>query len=279
MRRATKSRAVSLAVTTTALIVASAELSAQDAAASDTTGPTPRLADGRPDLNGTWYFGNMTPFGAERVGSASICVVACDEVEQIPAAGGSRRPPPDRPTYKAEYVDQVYDLNARQVEEDPALRCENPGLPRIGAPDKIVQTAGQVVFLYDDLSGNFFRIIPTDGREHRADAVPSYLGDAVGRWEGDTLVVETVNFNDKTWLTDDGTFHTTGLRVVERVTREGDSLRWEATAYDPAVLTEPWALRPRTGSLTDIELVEAPPCDERDLEVVFDPTTSHDNPR
>lgn len=260
-----------------ALAFAGTNATAQDAATDGEA--TPRLADGRPDLNGTWYFGHMTPFGAERVGSASICVVACEEMEQTSSGGGNRRPPPDRPTYKPEHVAKVHDLNARQVEEDPALRCENPGLPRIGAPDKIVQTAGQVVFLYDDLSGNFFRIIPTDGRDHRADAVPSYLGDAVGRWEGDTLVVETVNFNDKTWLTDDGTFHTTDLRVVERISRDGDSLRWEATAYDPAVLAEPWTLRPRTGALSDIELVEAPPCDERDLEVVFDPTTSHDNPR
>ena len=279
MKQSRVSPPVSALAIMAALVYGGTDASAQNAAATDGMSTTPRLADGHPDLNGTWYFGNMTPFGAERVGSASICVVACDEAEQIPAAGGSMRPPPDRPIYKDEYAARVHDLNARQVEEDPALRCENPGLPRIGAPDKIVQTAGQVVFLYDDLSGNFFRIIPTDGREHRADAVPSYLGDAVGRWEGDMLVVETVNFNDKTWLTDDGTFHTTDLRVVERVTREGDSLRWEATAYDPGVLAEPWALRPRTGTLTDIELVEAPPCDERDLEVVFDPTTSHDNPR
>lgn len=266
-----------VAVTTIAAlaIVAGANAVAQNSTAS----ATPRLADGRPDLNGTWDYGNLTPFGAQRVGAASICVVACEEVPETAPAGGNVRPPPDRPTYKAEYVATVHDLNARQVEEDPALRCENPGLPRIGPPDKIVQIPGQVVFLYDDLSGNFFRIIPTDGRDHRADAVPSYLGDAVGRWDGDTLVIETVNLNDETWLTDDGTFHTADLRVVERVNREGDRLTWAATAHDPAVLAEPWALRERTATLTDIELVEAPPCVERDLEVVFDPTTSHDNPR
>lgn len=272
MRNSPISPAAAAAMTAAALILASADISAQDAVSS-----TPRLADGHPDLNGTWNYGNMTPFGARRVG-ASICIVACDEVPETSSASNTR-PPPDRPTYQPEHVARVHDLNARQVEEDPALRCENPGLPRIGAPDKIVQTNGQVVFLYDDLSGNFFRIVPTDGRGHRADAVPSYLGDAVGHWEGDTLVVETVNFNDKTWLTDDGTFHTTQLRVVERLRRDGDRLHWQATAYDPAVLAEPWELRPRIGTLTDVDLVEAPPCVERDLEVVFDPTTSHDNPR
>lgn len=260
-------------------IVVSVEACAQNAAAARATNTTPRLADGRPDLNGTWDYGNLTPFGAQRVGAASICVVACEEVPETAAAGRTTRPPPDRPSYKAEYLATVHDLNARQVEEDPALRCENPGLPRIGPPDKIVQIPGQVVFLYDDLSGNFFRIIPTDGRDHRADAVPSYLGDAVGRWDGDTLVIETVNLNDETWLTDDGTFHTADLRVVERVSRNGDHLTWRATAHDPAVLAEPWSLRERKGSLSEIELVEAPPCVERDLEVVFDPTTSHDNPR
>jgi len=276
MRASSISRTVSAAAIAAVAVFVGGEASAQSAAA---TSAIPRLADGHPDFNGTWDYGNMTPFGARLVGAASICVVACDEVQEAPRPGGNVRPPPDRPTYKPEYAAKVHDLNARQVEEDPAFRCENPGLPRIGAPDKIVQIPGQVVFLYDDLSGNFFRIIPTDGRAHPTDTVPSYLGDAVGHWEGDTLVVETKNFNDETWLTDDGTFHTTGLRVVERLSRDGEGLHWQATAYDPAVLAEPWALRPRTGTLTDIELVEAPPCVERDLEVVFDPTTSHDNPR
>jgi len=260
---------IPLATLATVLVFASADAAGQ--------GATPRTADGHPDLSGTWDQGNTTPFGARKVG-ASICVVACDEVPETPGARGERQAP-DRPSYKAEYVAKVQDLNARQVEEDPVLRCENPGLPRIGPPGKIVQTPGQVVFLYDDPNGNFFRIIPTDGRDYRSDTVPSYLGDSVGRWEGDTLVIESVNFNGKAWLTDDGSFHTTDLRVVERLTRSGDQLTWQATAHDPAVLAEPWQMRPRTGTLTDVELVEAPPCVERDLAIVFDPTTSHDNPR
>ena len=160
----------------------------------------------------------------------------------------------------------------------PFLRCFAPGVPRIGPPDKIVQQPGEIVFLYDDVSGNFFRIVPTDGRGHIAGAEPSYLGDAVGRWDGDTLVVETVNFNGETWLTDDGSFHTADLRVVERIRREGDTLNWQATAHDPAVLAEPWELRPRTAFLTDLELVEAAPCIERDLDHMVD-GSSHDNPR
>ena len=99
----------------------------------------------------------------------------------------------------------------RQVELDTVLRCYPPGVPRIGPPAKIVQTANEVVFLYDDYNGSFFRVIPTDGRPRRQGLTPSYLGNAVGSFEGDTLVVETVNFTDETWLTDNGAFHTKDL--------------------------------------------------------------------
>jgi hypothetical protein len=86
------------------------------------------------------------------------------------------------PKYRSEFLAKVADLSDRQVQTDTVLRCYPPGVP----PAKIVQTAGQVVFLYDDPNGSFFRIIPTDGRPHRASLSSSYLGDAVGRFEGDT---------------------------------------------------------------------------------------------
>ena len=70
------------------------------------------------------------------------------------------------------------DFSKRQVELDSNLRCQPPGVPRIGPPTKIVQNAREVVFLYDDVNGSFFRIIPTDGRTHRTDVPASYLGDA-----------------------------------------------------------------------------------------------------
>jgi len=239
-----------------------------------------QTADGLPDLNGVWENGAGIPWLRPQHLGASICLVGCEEVSQPPPAAGAaaEHAPPDRPTYKPEHRARVHDLNARQVEEDPVLKCENPGLPRIGPPDKIVQTSGEVVFLYDDVNGSFFRVIPTDGRGHRTDVEATYLGDAIGRWEGDTLVVETVNFNDEAWLTDDGSFHTTGLRVVERLSRTDDTLQWQATAYDPAVLAEPWEMRPRASTLSDVELVEAPPCIDRDLPLMQD-GTSHDNLR
>jgi hypothetical protein len=103
---------------------------------------------------------------------------------------------------------KIADLRDRQVAADTVLRCYPPGVPRIGTPAKIVQTARDVVFLYDDPNGSFFRIIPIDGRSHRTGQSSSYLGDAVGRFEGDSPVVETINFTDETWLTDNGAFHT-----------------------------------------------------------------------
>lgn len=241
-------------------------------------GKVARLADGHPDLNGTWENGSGYDFIKPQKGEdGSICISGCK------SATGAPPPPrvrvePDRPKYKPEFLSKVAELSKHQVETDPVLRCKAPGLPRIGPPDKIVQQTNQVIFLYDDVSGSFWRIIPTDGRAHREDADPSYLGDAVGHWEGDALVVETTNFNEDTWLTDNGAFHTDELRVVERLTRNGDTMEWQATVYDPQVLAEPWAVRPRKTTLTRTELQEPVPCVEQDLKHVVD-GTHHDNPR
>ncbi len=239
------------------------------AAAADDAAP--RAPDGHPDLSGTWDNGAGIDFVAPVHIGASICVRGCAQNPQPTQRG-------DRPTYRPEFVAKVRDLEERQVEEDTVLRCVAPGLPRIGPPDKIVQTSAEIIFLYDDYAGNFFRIVPVDGRPHRTDVEPGYLGDAIGWWEDDTLVVETVNFNDQTWLTDDGSFHTTDLRVIERISRDGETLEWLATAYDPEVLQEPWALRPRIAHRTDQEIVEAPPCIERDIAHMVD-GTHHDNVR
>jgi len=231
----------------------------------------PITASGHPDLSGTWDNGSGIDFVAPVQIGASICVRGCDTNPRGIQAG-------DRPTYRPEVMATVNDLEARQVEEDTVLRCFAPGVPRIGPPDKIVQTSTELVFLYDDYTGNFFRVVPIDGRPHRTDVEPGYLGDAIGWWEDDTLVVETVNFNDDTWLTDDGSFHTTDLRVIERLSIVDDTLRWAATAHDPEVLAEPWELRTRTAYRSDSEIVEAPPCIERDLDHLVEPL-HHDNIR
>jgi hypothetical protein len=240
---------------------------------------TPKLADGRVDFNGTWdHLGGIEFVRPVKRADGSICLIACG-----PAPGGAPPAPfppvqTDFPKYKPEFQAKVADLKKRQVELDTNLRCQAPGVPRIGPPHKIIQNAREVVFLYDDVNGAFFRIVPTDGRPHRKDAPASYLGDAVGRIEGDTLIVETVGFNEDTWLTDNGAFHTKDLKVTERFRRVGDTIEWRATVNDPAILTEPWALKPQVMWITDIELEEPARCEDRDVKHIID-GSHHDNPR
>lgn len=237
---------------------------------------TPRLPDGKPDLNGVWDNGGGIDFlQPQRNADGSLCVSGCPS--PTAAAAGARQAP-DRPRYRPELMGRVEDLKRRQQKEDPVLRCQPPGVPRIGPPDKIMQTAREVVFLYEDVSGPFFRVVPLRAGVARADDSESYLGDATGRWEGDTLVVETRNFNDLTWLTDDGALHTTALVVTERLTRRGDEIEYRAVADDPAVLAEPWQLRPRRLQRTDVEMAEPAPCVEQDLSHMQD-DSYHSNPR
>jgi hypothetical protein len=250
-----------------------------------------RLADGHPDFNGVWINDGMGFVNPQHGADGSVlCIVGCpppkpaEGVAAAPAAPATPPParrPPSRPQYKPEYLAKVKALSDNQVKLDPALSCGNPGLPRIGPPSALVQTPGQIVFLYEDLSGSFFRIIPTDGRVHRKDADESYLGDAVGKWEGDTLVIESVNFIEDTWLIDNGAFHTKGLKVTERLRFTGekfDKLEYQAIADDSAVLIEPWAMRARTLKRTDEPMNEPIPCVEKDLSHVVD-GTHHDNAR
>ena len=255
---------------------------------------TPHLADGKSDLNGTWdHLGGIEFVRPQNLNNGSVCVVGCPPAAAAGAGGAGARaggagaraggppaapPAPNFPKYKQEVLAKVKDLSERQVEVDTALQCQPPGVPRIGPPAKIVQTAREVLFLYDDVNGSFFRIIPTDGRARRKDLPASYLGDAIGRYEGDTLVVETVNFNEETWLSDNGAFHTKELKVVERLRRVGDTLQYEATASDPSVLVEPWKERTQTLWLTDREIEESPRCEDRDLDLIKD-GSHHDNPR
>jgi len=125
---------------------------------------------------------------------------------------------------------------------DPVYECFPPGTPRIYLhpfPMEILHTPGRVamVFEYDHL----IRQIYTDGREHRTDLAAMWLGDSTGHWEGDTLVVETVNLNDKTWVDRRGVPHSDQMRVVERIRRIGeDKLQIDVRVEDPIAFTEPW---------------------------------------
>ena len=102
------------------------------------------------------------------------------------------------------------------------------------------------------------------------------------RWDASKAtpwLVETINFTEETWLTDNGAFHTKDLKVVERLRRLEDTIEYQAIVYDPTVLVEPWAMRPRTLRRSSQALEEPPRCEERDLEQMVDPSQFHENPR
>ena len=125
---------------------------------------------------------------------------------------------------------------------DPVYDCFKPGTPRIYMhpfPMEIIQTPGRVLMLFE--YDHAVRQIFTDGRDHRADLAPMWMGDSTGHWEGQTLVVETVNFNDKTWVDRQGIPHSEELRVVERIRKDDEgNLRIDITIEDPVAFAEPW---------------------------------------
>jgi hypothetical protein len=220
--------------------------------------PTPRTADGHPDLNGFWSDGrpdlgtilapNPTTVSADgkvtRLGFASERALCERGVENFKTRIADTSL---RPSYKPEYQARVADNFKRQQYLDPAFRCQPEGVPREGPPQEIVQTPAALYFFYRPLENNrSFRVIPIDGRPHKKDADGMADGDSVGRWEGDALVVDVTNFSEDTWLDTDGDIHSSSMHVVERLTRQGNTLRYEVTVEDPVMLTKPWSPRPRT---------------------------------
>lgn len=129
------------------------------------------------------------------------------------------------------------------VLSDPIFSCFPPGVPRIyllNFPVQIVQIPGQVIMLFE--FDHFVRRIYTDGRGHDKDAGALWMGDSIGKWEGDTLVADTVSFNDKTTLDREGYPHSDALHLSERIRRTGhDSMVIDLTLDDPKAYTKPWS--------------------------------------
>jgi len=128
-------------------------------------------------------------------------------------------------------------------------------------PFEIVETPKEVVITYE--SFHAFRIIPiNDKLQHPTDLVPTWMGDSVARWDGDTLVVDATGFNDKTWLSGTGSIHSEDLHVVERFTlNSDDTITYTATVTDPKVLTKPWVTgallrRPPNTRVEEYECIE-----------------------
>ena len=247
---------------------------------------TPRAPDGHPDLSGMW---NGAGGGIGRTSEDNGNIISnvasrrcapnqrgCrDQTNQTVDGEFTGRMDPNRPLYKPEFWDKVQDLDRNTNTVDPIFKCQPYGVPRMGAPTKIVQTANEVIFLYAAAGAgtqpNDFRIIPTDGREHdpvRAQDV-SYYGDSVGHWEGDTLVIDSVGFNDITWLDRGGYFHTDNMHLIEKLWREGSTLHYQVTVDDPGVLLQPWVMTPRILRLNTnpkAYIREGDPCRDVDYE-------------
>jgi len=226
-----------------------------------------RTADGHPDLSGLWSYAVDLPAGGiKREINGKVTVKQADLSNRRAPKGEVKGALPftAAPVYKPEFQAKVKDLIDHESRTDPVFYCGRPGVPRIGPPRKIVQMPNEIIFLYEDMSGDTYRVIPTDGRPHRAEANPSHYGDSVARWEGDVLVVDVKNFVEDTWFGENGYFHTDAMHVTERLWRDGDNLVWQATVEDPKVLAQPWTITPRVVKPTDEPLEESPRCIEDD---------------
>jgi hypothetical protein len=126
---------------------------------------------------------------------------------------------------------------------DPLLACFPPGVPRIMLlpfPMRIIQIPGEVLMLFE--YDHFVRQIHTDRREHPKGLDPTWMGDSIGKWDGDTLVVDTVGLNDKTWLDQVGHPHSNALHVIERIRRvDHNTLVDDVTIDDPKAYAKPWS--------------------------------------
>jgi hypothetical protein len=193
--------------------------------------PAPRTAAGKPDLSGVWRMHGL---------GYSFNIFGNQHVEMLPWA-------------KAVYAER----GANYAKDSPETNCLPAG-PRAGLfgeePVKFVQTPGLLLVIYE---GAPTRQIFLDGRELPKDPNPSWMGYSVGRWEGDTLVVETSGFNDRTWLDLTGHPHTEALHVTERFRRlDFGRIQLQMTFDDPQTYVKPWTIDVDVTFMPDTELIE-----------------------
>ena len=195
-----------------------------------------RRTDGRPDLQG---------FYVPDAGGANYGLEKRDASDVTPGGRGVITDPPDgklpmQPWAVRERVDRN---RTERGYDDPTAHCFPAGVPRsmyVPTAFHIIQTSDYIVFLLERMS---WRIVALDGRAHLPDAIRLWQGDSVGRWEGDTLIVDTTNFNGKTWLNEGGEIVSYAEHVVERFTpADPDTISYQATVTDPVVYTRPWTI-------------------------------------
>jgi hypothetical protein len=215
----------------------------------------PRLADGRPDLNGIWQAVNEANFDIQAHAARPAMALRAGPYGPVPAApvvalGAVGAVPPgigvvvgDELPYRPEALQKKRENQAEWLARDPEIKCYLPGVPRatyMPHPFQIVHSSGNVFIAYQ-YAGAVRDIFMKDPGPAPVD---SWMGQSVGRWEGDTLVVDVTGMNDQTWFDRAGNFHSEALHVVERYTRTSrDVMSYEATIEDPKVFTRPWTMR------------------------------------
>ena len=226
--------------------------------------------DAHPDLSGVWNGAvNARVYSSgDKVG----LILAAREGTLVNFERDNtlmRRADPNKPVYKPQFWEKVQQLDQNGNYEDPSYSCMPQGVPRMGPPMKIVQTGTELILMYAGPQDTY-RIVPMDGRPHTPlqELDGTWKGESLGRWEGDTMVIDTIGFNDTSWLDIGGYFHSENMHVVERLRREGNTLSWQATVEDPDVLVKPWTMNARNLRLNPnpkAVLEETLPCSERDL--------------
>jgi hypothetical protein len=199
------------------------------------TGPTQKTADGKPDLSGFWMPVNFR----------LLLDMSAGRPEDIPLQ-----------PWAAQVVQERIADNGK---DHPGARCLPSGIPeKLSIPDglKVVQTPDLVVFLYE--SRTIYRQVFLDGRPLPKNAQPTWMGYSVGRWEGDTLVVETIGQNGKTWLDMRGLPTTEAIKVTERYTRPNiGTINIDVTIDDPKAYTKPWNVKIAWRLVPDTDLIES----------------------
>jgi hypothetical protein len=248
MRSALQSVALVLATATAVWLVSLSSLTGQTRAPA-----VPRL-NGKPDLNGLWQAINTAnwdiqahsarPALAMRPGP--VVAVPAKEVQAFGAVGsvpgGLGVVEGDEIPYKPEALKKKRENQENWLSRDPEIKCYLPGVPRatyMPFPFQIVQS-DRAFFISYEFAGAVRNVYLKDPGPPQVD---SWMGQSVGRWEGDTFVVDVNGFNDQSWFDRAGNHHSAGLKVTERYTMtDADHIQYEATIDDPETFTRPWKM-------------------------------------
>ncbi len=217
-----------------AALVLLALVPAEIAGQAPTSYTVSRTPDGQPDLQGIW----------QALGSADWDIQVHPAQKGVPGGTGivEGNVIPYHPAAEAKKRENF----ANRLTADPLNKCYRPGVPRITYlpfPFQIFQFPDMVAIVYEYL--HYTRFIYTDGKESHPDpnVIDFWMGHSLGRWEGNSLVVDTTNFNGQTWFDRAGNFHSDALHVVERYTRtSADIIGYEVTIEDPKIFTRPWKM-------------------------------------